>query len=281
MQMTADGCNWCIRIFWIQLLVILTVSGLTAQAQNVRFRSRAQIDSLLNPALMKGGEDILRFDSTVRHIGTLTEDDPPVSCKFVCTNVSGRPVGLARVRTTCSCLKAVYRKETVAPGESLEIELVYIPENHPGTVDSDAFVYLSGADNVPVARLKLVGNVLPGADRWERFPFFMGNLRLKQKSVEIRFADGEKVSERILCANGGDGPLRLSARMIPEFARFHTEPEVIHEGSEGDIVITVEKKRLPQRKGNEFCFPIVVDGVDGRPSDRTINVKVIVSENNK
>ena len=39
-------------------------------------------------------------------------------------------------------------------------------------------------------------------------------------------------SERILCGNSGKQSLRLSAAVIPEFATFRTEPEVISPGSE-------------------------------------------------
>lgn len=267
-----------IRLYLILALVVWTVGG---SAQEVRFRSRAQIDSLLNPPLMKGAGEILHFDGVVRNIGTLTEDDAPVTCRFVCTNVSGGPVELERVRTTCGCLTADYRPGVLAAGENCEISLTYHPKNHPGTVDSNAFVYLAGPEKAPAARLTVLGNVLPGADEWERFPCFMGKLRLKRKAVEIRMESGEKATERILCANSGDRPLRLSAQMIPEYATFRTEPEVLHPGSEGDIVITVEKALLPQGKGESFSFPVVVGGLDGRPSDRTINVNVKVSDNNK
>lgn len=88
------------KLYLILLLAVCAVGGLKAQGRKVPFRSRAQMDSLLNPPLMKNAEAVLRFDSVVRHVGTLTEDDDPVTCRFVCTNVSGSPVELVRVRTT-------------------------------------------------------------------------------------------------------------------------------------------------------------------------------------
>ncbi len=269
-----------INIYWILLLIVLTVGGLTAQAQDVRFRSRAEIDSLLNPPLQEDAETIIRMDKTVENIGTLTEDDAPFVCKFICTNVSKEAVNLTEVRTTCGCLKADYQEGVLTPGEKREIRLTYYPQNHPGTVDANAFVYLTETGKTPVAKLTLLGNVLPGADEWARYPHVMGHLRLKQQSVEIQFAAGEKATERILCANSGDKPMRLSAQLIPSFACFNTEPAIIQPGSEGDIIITVDKTLLPEDKGEAFSFPIVVGGINGRPSDRTINVKVYVSNTN-
>lgn len=84
-----------------------------------------------------------------------------------------------------------------------------------------------------MARLTLIGNVIPGADEWARYPYAMGKLRLKQNQLEFReVAAGKQPSERILCGNSGDKPMRLSALIIPKFATFRTEPEVIQPGSE-------------------------------------------------
>lgn len=102
-----------------------------------------------------------------------------------------------------------------------------------------------------MARLTLIGNVIPGADEWARYPYAMGKLRLKQNQLEFReVAAGKQPSERILCGNSGDKPLRLSALIIPKFATFRTEPEVIQPGSEADIVVTVNASLIPAEKGN-------------------------------
>ena len=103
----------------------------------------------------------------------------------------------------------------------------------------------------------------------------MGTLRLKPNQLEFReIAAGKQPSERILCGNSGDKPLRLSALIIPKFATFRTEPEVIQPGSEADIVVTVNASLIPAEKGKSFTFPIILEGVDARPSDRTLNIKV-------
>lgn len=85
---------------------------------------------------------------------------------------------------------------------------------------------------------------------------------------------GKRPSERILCGNSGDKPLRLSALIIPKFATFRTEPEVIQPGSEADIVVTIDASLIPAGKEKTFTFPIIIEGVDARPSDRTLNIKV-------
>lgn len=264
-------------ITWIQLLICCAGIGQSraVHAQDARRLSQEQADSLINPPLAKQAEQLLRFDKTVLNIGTLTEDDAPRTYLFTGTNVSQKTLTLTRVRTTCGCAAAEVSTGKILPGESRTIALTYHPKNHPGTIDASAFVYLSSSEKHPVARLTLTGNVLPGADEWARYPYAMGKLRLKQNRMEFQeVAAGKQPSERILCGNSGDKPLRLSALMIPKFATFRTEPETIPPGSEADIVVTIDASLIPAGKEASFTFPIILEGVDARPSDRTLNVKV-------
>ena len=79
-------------------------------------------------------------------------------------------------------------------------------------------------------------------------------------------------SVRIACANSGDKPLRLSASMLPAYASFRTEPEVIAPGTEADIVVTIDMAKLPKR--GDLRFPMLIEGIKGRPSERMIYVKI-------
>lgn len=267
------------RYGYIQMqvfLLLFPLMGMTgkAMAQAISF-SPQQADSILNPNLMKDAEQILRFDKTVLNIGTLTEDDAPRSYRFTCTNVTGKPLTIDRVNTTCGCAVAEFGKRVIHPDETRTVVLTYHPRDHVGTVDANAFVYLSISGKKPVARLTLTGNVLPGADVWRGYPYAMGKLRLKQKSMTFKEAEqGKHPSERILCANSGDKPLRLSAFALPKYASFHTEPEVIAPGGEADLVITLKPELIPDAKGNSFTFPVLLRGISGKPSDNTFIVTV-------
>lgn len=234
-----------------------------------------RIDSLINPPLLKQAGQILRFDRTLLDVGTLTEDDAPKTYRFMCTNVSGKTLNVTRVRTTCGCMVADIQTGDILPEETKVIGLTYHPHNHPGTIDANAFVYLSLSDKSPVARLTLRGNVLPGVDEWARYPYIMGQLRLKQNRMEFKdMTSGKRSSERILCGNSGGRELRLSASGVPQFATFRTEPEVISPGGEADIVVTINASQIPMEKGSSFTFSIIIEGIDGSQSDRTLNIRV-------
>ena len=235
-------------ITWIRLFLLCVVIGSfrAVEAKGIRFIPQEKTDTLINPPLMKHGEQILRFDSTVLNVGTMTEDDAPKTYRFTCTNISNKTINLTRVRTTCGCAVADVRTGEIPPGEASVIALTYNPKNHPGTIDTNAFVYLSLSDRMPVARLTLTGNVLPGADEWGR----------------------------ILCGNSGEQSLRLTVLNLPCFVTFRTEPEVISPGSEADIIITIDASLIPVEKGDSFIFPVIIEGVSGQQADRTLSIKV-------
>lgn len=262
---------------WIRLVLICSFIGhfRVVEARNVCPASQERVDSLVNPPLMEYADQILRFDKIVLDVGTLTEDDAPSTYRFMCTNVSGKTVSLARIKTSCGCLSAQVQTGDILPDETREVLLTYHPKNHPGTIDADAYVYLSSSPQKPVARLRLKGNVLPQADEWGRYPYRMGALRLKQNRVEFQeVIPGQCPSERILCGNSGDKALRLSASGIPEFATFRTEPEIIEPGNEADIVVTIDASLISANKGRSFTFSIIIEGVDVQPVERTLNIKV-------
>jgi hypothetical protein len=39
-------------------------------------------------------------------------------------------------------------------------------------------------------------------------------------------------------------------------------------------VITIDASLIPVEKGRSFTSPIIIEGVEGQPSDRTLNIKV-------
>lgn len=233
---------------------------------------KARIDSIVNPNLLENGGQILQFDSLVRHIGRLSETETPRSVRFPFTNVSHSVIQITNVKTSCGCMSAVPDKKTLAPGEWGIITLTFHPSGRVGTIDTQAFVYTDVSDKQPVARLTLLGEVASD-DEWRHLPKAMGTLRLKRKNVTFnQLTPKQCPSERIPCANSGDTALKLSAKLLPSYITFHTEPEVLPPGKEGELVITVDGSKLPANSVFPFKVSLMVEGVGGRPSERMIQV---------
>ncbi len=224
-------------------------------------------------------QELLRFDQQVIEAGTMTEDDAPRTYAFIGRNVSGRVLEISRIQTTCGCTKSSISQMKLQPGDSCKIELTFTPNGYPGTIDTRAFVYLKQTSKEPAVKIGMRGMVLPSADVWYRFKYQMGDLRLKQAKVTFdEVKPGSTPEARILCGNSGKKPLRISSLVLPLYAQVKTEPEVIAPGDEADLVITLLVDKIPPMMKPNFTFPIILEGVDAKPSDRTITVVVNRSE---
>ena len=239
----------------------------------MRNLTREQIDSILNPTLHAGAAKMLLADKQSCDLGKLGETDAPVSRTFTLRNVSDKPIRISRVRTTCGCTASTFDSTLIAPGREAVITLTYNPKNRPGTIDVDAFVYIEGYDRLPMARLSLYGEVID-SDEWRHLPQTMGTLRLKRKEVHFAELPSQGTTTmRVICANSGIKPLKLTSRILPPYAALHTVPDVIKPGEEADLIITIDVDKLPNKEG-EIRAPLIVEGVGGKPSERTIQIVI-------
>lgn len=241
-------------------------------AQENRKLSREAIDSLRNRETLENGNSILRFDEYTRDMGVVFENDTTLLWDFAFTNISGQVVVITNVVTNCGCTSSVVENKEIEPGESGVVTVKFNPRHRSGTVDTNAFVYTVLSATRPVAKLTLLGNVVD-RNEWSYLPFSMGNLRLKSKAVVFEQVKmGTKPQMRIVCANVGTIPIRITSQLLPEFAALFTEPAELAPGEEGDIVVVIDSSLLPR----DGCsnFEILVDGVEGRVSDRMLKVKI-------
>ena len=259
-----------VRRAYILSILLWSIVGVGAQTSMLHL-TREQIDSIMNPTLHADASRMLRAEVLSYDLGKLSETDSPVSRTFRLRNLSKEPLRICRVRTTCGCTVAAYDTAVIASDAETAITLTYNPKNRPGTIDVDAFVYVEGSDRQPMARLSLYGEVLD-SDEWSHLPQAMGTLRLKRK--EVHFSElpvGGKTTMRILCANSGVKPLKLTSRIFPPYAALHTVPAVIAPGEEADLVITIDVDKLPKRE-ERIQAPLIVEGVGGKPSERTLQL---------
>ena len=259
------------RILYVISLFLLAGSAVSSAQENI-FMSRQALDSLMSPRLMKGADKVLRFEVLQQDFGVIYENGSPIRMEYAFVNTSGRPVTITRITTNCGCTVAEVSDSLISPGEKGVISILFNPRRRSGTVDTNSFIYTSLSDREPVAKLTLLGNVIDN-DEWNHLPCAMGKLKLKRKEVLFEpVKAGSMPQQRIPCANVGTKPLQLSSELLPAFATFATEPQEIAPGEEGDIVITINGDMLPPNAPRSFS--VVVEGVEGRISDRTIKVKI-------
>ena len=254
------------------LSVLLLAGGAAVQAQGVKLLSREALDSLMSPQLMRDGNKVLLFEALQQDFGVIYENDSPLAIEFPFVNVSDNAVTITKVTTNCGCTVTEIGDSLIASGEKGVIKVLFNPRRRSGTVDTNTFVYTSLSGKEPVAKLTLLGNVIDN-DEWNHLPCSVGTLKIKRKEVAFEpVKPGTRPQQRIPCANVGTRPLVLSSKLLPSFVSFSTEPREIAPGEEGDIVITINGDMLPTDAPR--LFGVVIEGVEGRISDRMLKVKL-------
>ena len=243
-----------------------------SEAQEWKLMSAEEIEAIVHPELMPQAEELICFDACRLSVDTLNADDAPRTVSFRFRNVSTRSVTLSKVTTSCGCTVADFGRRPLPPEGEDSIQLTFHPKNKQGEIYEEALVYTTLSDRSPVARLAISGYVIQ-TDGWRHLPLSMGCLRLSRKQV-IFGAEERNATERIACANGGDKPVRPRAMLIPPCLTFRAEPAEIAPGQEGDLVITLDRGKTGINGGLPEHLAFVVDGISGKPSERTIEITI-------
>lgn len=95
---------------------------------------------------------------TDRDFGVFDEDLGPVECSFRFVNRYLEPVSIVAARASCGCTTPKYPRESIAPGDTATITVVYDPAGRPGRFTKYVAVALS--DGEPQVKLFLHGSVV-------------------------------------------------------------------------------------------------------------------------
>ena len=80
-------------------------------------------------AAQKGAE--IHFESKTHDFGDVSMSNPIFKCVFPFTNTGDEALFINNVKTSCHiCMKAIYPTDSIKPGETGEIEIIYDTTNH-------------------------------------------------------------------------------------------------------------------------------------------------------
>jgi len=132
--------------------------------------------------------------------GTLTEG--VVARKDVTLSNNGdSPLTIANVSTSCSCTTTKLGKDTLAPGESTKLEIVYNTYKFPGKFEKYVYIQWSEDKNNKMT-ITMIGEVTP-------IP--MGVLSVDPRKIPVGTIHvGEPKSVNIFIKNTGDAPMQVN-----------------------------------------------------------------------
>lgn len=253
------------RFITVALSLLASVPASYAQMKII---SRDKIEAVNNPAL---SPEASSFGFGSKHViaESMTEDGGYKTFSYPFENIGEKELVIDRVVTTCSCATAYSDKKEVGPGEKAVITVRYNPSGHPGKFERRIFVYSGGFDD-PSAVLRLSVDVTEGADISGMWPVRMGPVRLRRS--EVTFTEGEKAVEKMRFINLAGKPLSLACdeAFLPECLSFRTEPEIVGDGKEGEIIISYD----PAAGGSREMMKVILKGLGVPPSQASVTVRL-------
>lgn len=152
------------RFVWsLAVVIAFLVGGSQLCHAQIKMLPRHTVDSLVRASMAPKEWCIeeLQFDSLLVHCPDTYESAAPIQADFHFKNVSGEPLVVERVETSCSCADAILDRYVIGPGESATIKVTYRQKGHPGRHDRHVFIYRrDGAENSLCALLTLSSLVL-------------------------------------------------------------------------------------------------------------------------
>lgn len=251
----------------ISSVCLILITG-TAAFSQMKLVPRERLMAVAQPRLASDSSSFA-FDARTVVSDQMNEDDAPHLFSFRFVNAGNHRLDISRVTTTCACMTVRSYPESVIPGSSASIEVVYDPKGHPGSFERKVFVYTAGND-LPSAVLKVSAHVHAGKDLSGTYPVQKGNIRMRRDQVE--FQKGVKAVEKIRFVNLSGKPLRLQYEemFLPESMGFETRPAVLQDGQEGEMVITYS----PKGEGDEKDASLILKGLGVPPSKSTIRIRI-------
>lgn len=155
------------------------------------------------PPLVACAESLVIVDNPNYLFGSIREGDS-VNHSFKLTNQSNRSISIRRVISGCGCVRILFPKESIPPGASASVDVVFLSEGFSGPVTSGIRIVFDAPDISPV-NLLLRGSV--------RYPFMVKPERLLFPDiVQSRGSDLQEVA--VSGIGEGDFVIRALSRWV-------------------------------------------------------------------
>ncbi len=203
-------------------------------------------------------EDVIKFDKKVHDFGDVLESDGPLTCTFVATNVSDKPLSIYEVVPSCGCTDVKWSREPFRPGETSAIATTFKNEDGPYPFNKFLTVYVSGLDKPVILKLRGVVHSkkkslseLYGAHRF-------GDLGMKETDIKIgNMEQGESKSEELTVANLGNKPLNVTFKDLSPNFSVSVAPNPVPAGKTAKMTLTARSDRSLWGTNHYYATPVV------------------------
>ena len=152
---------------------------------------------------------LLKFELSVIELDTIRYDTGIVTARFLCTNISDKPVSILQVSPQCACTVPRFSAAAVPPGRTAAIEVDLDPSELYGEQNRHLTVYSTNGDYRRFNTITVRAYVERDQSEGEiRFPFHIGEgLRTETSTVGLNAASKCEIT----VYNDNPFPIRLRA----------------------------------------------------------------------
>lgn len=144
---------------WWRVIIaaVLLCTTATASAQR-RFPTRAELDSLVFPAVSKIAEGAIAVDEQLKNIGTIGSEDI-TRVTFTLRNTTPDRVTISEIRPACRCVRIVSAPQSLAPDSAARVVAEYQHEGLSSEFRQSVWLYTNLDTEHPTLRLEFMGVV--------------------------------------------------------------------------------------------------------------------------
>ncbi|MCM1178269.1 MAG: DUF1573 domain-containing protein [Clostridium sp.] len=241
-------CIWC----------IVALSGLSVAAN-----AQEQVDGTVE------------FDSMIHNFGDVMLSDGPLSCTFTMKNISGKPVVIYSVITSCGCTDVQWSKEPVLPGKTARISAKYTNDEGPYPFEKTLTVNVSGISKPILLRLRGSAHEKKMSME-EMFSIRMGKLGFKDTELKCgNLEAGGRKSDGTEVANLSSKPVKVSFTDVSEGLSLTVTPNPVPAGKTAKVTFTVTAVDGIWGKNWYYATPVA----DGVSTGRQLKIFAFTKEN--
>lgn len=227
-------------------------------------------------------DESVALDKVVNDFGDVMASDGPLKCTFIVTNISGQPMAIYNVVTSCGCTNVTWTREPLQPGGKGTISATYSNDEGPYPFDKTLTAYFSNTKKPVILRLR--GSVHAKKQPLsELYPVHFGPLGLKTATLKNgNLSQGSERSDAVSVANLSSKPITVSLKDISPFMTVGIVPNPIPAGGTAKLTFTVKADRSLWGKNWYYMTPLVdgkrVSAMEGGAAVSKISVWAFTKE---
>ncbi len=224
-------------------------------------------------------EEVVRFNEKVHDFGDLLLSDRSVSCKFTFTNISGKPVVVHNVVSSCGCTVPKWTREPVMPGKTGTIEVTFKNDQGAYPFSKAITAYISGINRPVILHIKgiVYGKKLTLKEMYTN-TFGGGTLGTRETTMMLgNMYQGKAKSDATSIANLTNKPVKVTVKSEDPALSVAVVPNPIPAEGKASLTYTVNTARGEKKWGNNEYFASFI--IDGAPADEKIRVVATIADN--